>query len=359
MKGWKFAAAVALSAVVGAGAAFAEDFKVRISYNQPATSPAWIEVFQAYGEEIEALSGGRLKPEYYSAAVLHPIGDAFKALLGNVTDMTAAYPAYMPSSFHLMHANDLPFILPDSDIAATRVVNEMYPDYYMDEYEKVGIYLGFYAVTPSYDIISTRPINSLADLEGMKIRAAPGPMTEMLERLGGVPISMQITETYTSFQQGILDGVLLASADIYAYRLHEVGKHLYRAGVGRVAIPSGFRKDLYDSMPEDLQEVVAVAGRHAGMNYAKMYTQLTSDAMVGMAEAGVTIVEPTAEDRAEIQERLAPMYDAFVEKNASFTDPSAQEVLDRLKELDEKYSAMSDEEILALDEESPITASFH
>lgn len=359
MKRWKFATVLAISAVVGAGTAFAQDYKVRISYNQPATSPAWIKVFQAYGEEIEELSGGRLKPEYYPAAVLHPVGDGFKALLGNITDMTAAYTAYMPSSFHLMHANDLPFALPDSDIAATRVLNEMYPEYYMSEYEKVGIYLGFYAVTPSYDIISTKPINSLADLEGMKIRAAPGPMTEMLQRLGGVPISMQITDTYTSFQQGILDGVLLAPADTYAYRLHEVGKHLYRIGVGRVAIPSGLRKDLYDSMPEDLREVMAVAGRHAGMNYATMYMQLTADAIAGMAEAGVTIVEPTDEDRAEIQERLAPMHAAFIEVNASFTDPSAQDVLDRLAELKEKYSAMSDEEILALDEESPVTASFH
>lgn len=359
MKAWKFAAALAMSAAVGSGAAFAQEQKVRISYNQPATSPAWIKVFQAYGEELEALSNGRLKPEFYPAAMLHPIGDAFKALLGNVTDVTAAYPAYMASSFNLMHANDLPFILPASDIAATRVVNEMYPDYYMQEYEKVGIYLAFYAVTPSYDIISTKPINSLADLAGMKIRAAPGPMTEMLERLGGVPIAMQITETYTSFQQGILDGVLLASADTYAYRLHEVGKHLYRVGVGRVAIPSGLRKDLYDSLPEDLQEVFAVAGRHAGMNYAKMYMQLTEDAIKGMTEAGVTIVEPSAEDRAKVEELLTPMYAAFLEKNASFSNPSAQEVLDHLLALREKYSAMSDEDILKLDEESPISASFH
>lgn len=350
-------AAFALALTAGAGAA--QEFTVKVSYNQPETSPAWREVFQAYADELEELSNGRIEAETYPGGVLHPVGDGFKALVSGVTDATAAYPIYMASSFNLIHANELPHALPDSDIAATRVVNEMYPDYYMKEYERVGVYLGFYAVTPSYDILSRKPISSVEDLKGMKIRAAGGTMTEIVERLGGVPVTMTITDTYSAFQQGVLDAVLLSTADLGAYNLDEIGKYNYRIGIGRVAIPTGFNKELYDSMPEDLQEVVAVAGRHAGMNYAKMYIKLTEDALAGMKEEGIEIIEPSEADLAKIDELLAPMYDAFIEKNASMENPSAKQTLAHLEELKQKYSAMSDEEILALDEEQPVTGIFH
>ena len=355
----KIVVGAALALALSAGTSVAQEFEVKVSYNQPETSPAWQEVFQAYADELEELSNGRIEAETYPGGVLHPVGDGFKALVSGVTDATAAYPIYMASSFNLIHANELPHALPDSDIAATRVVNEMYPDYYMDEYERVGVYLGFYAVTPSYDILSRKPISSVDDLKGMKIRAAGGTMSEIVERLGAVPVTMTITDTYSAFQQGVLDAVLLSTADLGAYNLDEIGKYNYRIGIGRVAIPTGFNKALYDSMPEDLQEVVAVAGRHAAMNYAKMYTKLTEDALAGMNEEGVEIIEPSEADLARIDELLAPIYAAFIEKNASMQDPTAEETLAQLEQLTEKYGAMNDEDILALDEEQPVTGAFH
>ncbi|MGV0908696.1 TRAP transporter substrate-binding protein, partial [Martelella sp. FOR1707] len=154
--------------------ALAQEVILKLSYNQPETSASWQQVYEVYAEDLETLSDNRIKVERYPNSVLHSVGDGFKALVSGITDITAAYPIYTASSFNLIHANELPHALPDDDYAAVRLVSELYPDYYRDEYERMGVYLAFAGVNGSYDIMTKTPVNSLDDLKGLKLRGGGG-----------------------------------------------------------------------------------------------------------------------------------------------------------------------------------------
>lgn len=340
---------LAVAAALLANIAYAQDpVDVRISFNQPETSPAWREAIKPFGDELESESNGQFRVTHYPGEVLHTVADGFRAAATRISEVTSAWPVYSANSFKLFHATELPLALPNSDVAAVRVVDELYPTYFKDEYERMGIYLAFNAVTPVYDILTTRPVNSLDDLQGMKIRAAGGGITDIVERLGATPVTMTITDAYTAFQQGVVDGIILNTADMVAYRLHEVGKYNYRIGVVRVAIPHAVNRAFYDGLSDELKEVFDTASRNAGYNYQQMYQRLTERALETMAAEGVTVVNASEEDLARADELLAPMWDAFVERNAGGSGPSAEQLVADLRALTEKYSAMSDEEILAL-----------
>ena len=75
--------------------------------------------------------------------------------------------------------------------------------------------------------------------------------------------------------------------------------------------------------------------------------------MATMEKEGVTIVQASDEDLKKINELLAPMWEGFIEKNAG-TSPSAEELVADLRALTEKYSALSDEEILKIKDEQPV-----
>ncbi|WP_246710406.1 SDR family NAD(P)-dependent oxidoreductase [Martelella soudanensis] len=153
---------------------------------------------------------------------------------------------------------------------------------------------------------------------------------------------------------GRLDGAFLAPGDMEAYNLHEQAQHLYRTRAARVFVAIGMRKDMYDGLPEDLQNVFKEAGNNAMINMAKMDEQLTSEGLEKMAAEGVTIVEPSEEDKAEIRRRLDSMIGEFRENNKDLQDPSVDEVLFSLAALSEKYSDLSDEEILTIWKNDPI-----
>jgi TRAP-type C4-dicarboxylate transport system substrate-binding protein len=345
VKVFKFAS-LALAAAITGSVALAET-AVRLSYNQPEASAAWQQVMAPYADNLESKSQGEFNVARYPGEVLHPVADGFKAAATGITDVTSAWPLYQASSFAVFHGLGLPGALPNSDIATIRVMDELYAKHLRGEYEKMRVKLAFNASTPSYDLLSTKPIKSLDDLKGLRIRAGGATATEIVERLGATPVTMSITDAYTAFQQGVVDGIVLASADMVAYRMIEVGKHYYQIGVSRIAIPHAVSASFYDGLSDDLKSVIASAGNEAGYDYARMYMGLTDGALDKMAEAGVTIVKASPEDQARIAELLAPMWDEFVAKNGGAGSAAEAFVAD-MRMLKDKYNTMSDEEILAL-----------
>ncbi len=348
-------AGLAVAAALLANLAYAQEpINVRISFNQPETSPAWQEAIKPFGDELEKESGGRLKVTHYAGEVLHTVADGFRAAATGITEVTSAWPVYSANSFKLFHAMELPLAMPTSDVATVRVMDELYPTYLKNEYERMGIYLAFNAATPTMDIMTTKPVRTLDDLKGMKIRAAGGGISEIVQRLGATPVTMTITDAYTAFQQGVVDGIILSTADMVAYRMHEVGKHNYRIGIVRVAIPHAVNKAFYDGLPDDLKAVFDKAGRNAGYNYQQMYQRLTVKALDTMHKEGVSVVDASEDDRKRASDLLAPMWDGFVEKNAGGSGPSAEQLVADLRALKQKYETVPDEDILKLKDAEPV-----
>ena len=340
---------IGLAAIFGlcAAAASAQQIEVKLSYNQPESSAAWQEVMQPYADKLETLSDDRLQVATYPGEVLHHVSDGFRAAATGITDVTSAWPVYQASSFELFHGVQLPGALPGSEIAAVRVMDEIYSKYLKDEYERLRVKLAFNAVTPSYDIMTVKPVNSLEDLEGLRIRAAGSTISEIVERLGATPVTMSITDAYAAFQQGVVDGIILAPADMVAYRMHEIGKYNYRVGIARVAIPHAINATFYQGLSSDLQTVFAEAGHDASLDYARMYMDLTQSALGDMKNEGVAVALPSEEDVARIDTLLAPMWDDFVETHGGEGSTAANLVAD-LRAAKDRYSSMSDVEILAL-----------
>ena len=86
------------------------------------------------------------------------------------------------------------------------------------------VYTGTYATAP-YVIIGSRKVESLADLEGARIRTPGSVWDRWAADVGGVPVNIPSSDMYESLERGITDVVLQPIAALRSYSLWDVARH--------------------------------------------------------------------------------------------------------------------------------------
>ncbi len=148
-----------------------------------------------------------------------------------------------------------------------------------------------------YNLITTFPVNSLADLRGRRIAAA-GPNLPWLEPVGATPIQGALTEAYTGLQTGVYDGWIMMAASTVGANLHEVAKYWTEVNFG-AALTGGvhINLDTLNRFPADVQEIILELGAEFEALTPERVAADTARALQTMRDAGVTFSTLPAADR--------------------------------------------------------------
>jgi len=322
---------------------------LRYTAHVPRSHGLYTEGFVPFSRMVEEETGGRLRLEPFMDKLLHGALDGFKATISGVTDYTHAYATYQPGSFRLLHALQLPFLFENPPVA-NLIAEELYPRHFKAEYERMGVYLAHCDTTSPYNIISRDPVRRLDDLSGVKIRVTGGLTADIFQTLGAVPVVMAAAEVYTAFQRGVLDAVALGAPDMAAYRLQEIGRYFTRVDVNVTVLQYCLNRRSFDALPSDLKEnfyrLLRLRGQMTSQNY---YAGPHAErALSTIEEAGVTMIELTATERARFRRAVAPLKERFI------AETGAEDVVRDLERLAAEYATMSFAEIRERVERNPI-----
>ncbi|MFT6987690.1 MAG: TRAP-type C4-dicarboxylate transport system substrate-binding protein [Psychromonas sp.] len=143
----------------------------------------------------------------------------------------------------LYHAKQLPravlfsdlALLNENSVATMAALNETVqlecPEC-TKEYNKYSIKdFGAYSTTP-YNLMCKTAINSMADLNGLKVRAGGEVFTRVIDALGAVPVNIPSSEAYEALERGQLDCVLGSVAWLKSYSLMDVVTHVVEEPIG-------------------------------------------------------------------------------------------------------------------------------
>ena len=350
----RFLLSLCVAFVVAVSPASADEPVVlRISMHQSSSSPEMNQIIKPFVSYVESQSKGRIKIKVFPDGALHGASQGFKALATDVTDIAPAYPIYQSHSFNLNLVTMLPLAFPTAYVGG-RVSQELYAQYFAGEWKKMECFPLFSPVTATYDILTTKPVSSIKDLKGMKLRGGGAALNEIIERLGAIPITIQAPEVYTAFQQGVVDGLLFDTASILSFRLDEIGKYYMPLGITRVGIPWAMSNKNFNRLPPDLQQVMLDAGREAAILYADYVTSGTDAAIQAMTKRGIKTVNLPASEHEWVRAQVEPMWRAFVKKNDG---RPAQALVDTLRSKVKHYGAMTRTEFVKLAKEAPIVKS--
>lgn len=154
---------------------------------------------------------------------------------------------------------------------------------------------------------NVRPIETPADLEGVKIRTPPDPVTvDIFEALGANPTPMNFSELYIALQQGVVDGQENPLMNIYSSKLHEVQEYISLTGHKYESTPLLMSKIIWDSLSPENQQAIQEAALEAGEFNRQASLEADENLRSAMEEAGVKFNEV---EKAPFIEATQPVYD--------------------------------------------------
>lgn len=184
-----------------------------------------------------------------------------------------------------------------------------------------------------------KPINSPADLKGLKIRVQQSQTNiTMMELLGGSATPMGFGEVYTALQSGIIDGAEnneLALTDnghgdvckYYSYDMHQMVPDIV---IGNIAF--------MDNLPEEEQAIFEEGYQIINQVQREAWTIAVEAALDrAVNEQGVELLYP---DTAAFQEAVAPLHESVLSAN-----PDLQPIYDKIQEYNAAYAAAEDTEL--------------
>jgi TRAP-type C4-dicarboxylate transport system substrate-binding protein len=307
------AAATAGSSMAAAPAAAQQTFRWRMANLYPRGVSFGV-AYEAFAKRVEAISGGRLIIENVFDGEGVGATEVFSAVKSGLVEMGSPYMA--------LHTGELPagvveLGLPGGperfDQIYALLTKGGWGPILKEAYGSQGlVHLGD-IMQPGVYLLTKKPINSLADLSGMKLRA-PGAYGSHMRELGVAPVTMAFAEVYTSLATGVIDGC--ASSNLVDYRdgkWYEQAKYIYPLPVsGAQTSPIIVNKAAWDSLPADLQAALETAQvdhcwEHVGLSIISV-----GEAVEQMKAGGAEITAaPSDEDRQKWRQAAAKVWEEF------------------------------------------------
>jgi len=273
-------------------------------------------VWPWYEEEIVKRTDGRFKVTIHHGAALAPSREQLDGIKAGLFQMAHFASAYHPGKNPLASFFDLPGLTPPDlkEMAQLELAFMEHPAAKAEmEYRWNAVYIGLSHTRPHYTFLGTKPIRTLADFEGQRVRVG-GKAAEVVEKLGAVGLMIPAPEVYEAISKGTLDHSYFAPASHQGYKIHEVSQYfIYNIGLG-----SGMgwflvaNKDAWDALPEDIKKIhwelveeLMLERLPAEMN------KKVDEILAEWEELGIEFMEFPAEGRAMIEAEAKPMWEEY------------------------------------------------
>ena len=165
---------------------------------------------------------------------------------------------------------------------------------FREEWEQYNLVVLGLTGTDIYDIYTREPIESIEDLDGMKI-SAPGALANWLRGTGANAVDGSLTTYYTDIQTGVSDGGISIALGILPSKVYEVAPYVTRVRMGSAFSGAiAVNRDTWDGLPEPVQAAMMEAGAY--------YTEAHGQDLMERHEAALNaIVEQGAEQDPPVQ----------------------------------------------------------
>lgn len=314
-------AVAALSLSLTAGQAVAAEVTLRLHQMLPAQASVPKNILEPWMARIEEESGGRIEFQHFPAMQLggKPPELVDQAIDG-IADIVWTLPGYTPGRFPRTEVFELPFVMTNAE-AVSRAFWQLAEETMLDQDFKDMKVLGLWVHGPGL-IHSKDPIDSLDDLNGVKLRAPTRVTNDMFSSLGATPVGMPVPAVPEALSKGVIDATVVPWEVTGALKINElVSNHtdfgddaLYTA-----TFVLGMNRAAYDGLPDDLK---AIIDKNSGLELSGF--------------AGGQMQRDDAKPRDEAIEKGATMIVLPPEEVARWKEASAPTIEKWVAEMDEK-----------------------
>jgi len=316
MKPMKIALA-AFAALMLAGAPVHAQKVLKYAHFQPAKDdqPKHVAAL-AFKEHVEKATNGSIKVEIYPAGQFGKDQPTMEAVKLGTLEMAVAHDGAIATVYKPIGILGIPFLYENHEHAWRVYDSPWLKDFSDDMIRKTGIrLLGFGDNGVRHFTNSLRPINTPADMKGMKIRIQPSPVFQALvESLGASASAIPWAELPTALQQKVVDGQENSVTNILAASLYQSQK--YATLDGHVWSVHGYciNDRFYQGLSATERKAVDEGVKKAIAIHRKMTSDQDKNAKAILEKNGMQVVVPTSASIAEFRKLSQPPVKAWAEK---------------------------------------------
>ncbi len=339
--------AIALVASLLADPALAQEVTLRFQHFVSPNSANPKHFIEPWAEKVEAESNGRIKVEIYPFMQLGGSApDQFDLIQDGVIDGGWVIPGYQAGRFPEAEVLELPFMVTKSAEEASIAAWHYTQKYLADDFENVHLIA---AHMHGRGLVHKKgpAIETVADLEGLKLRGPSRPATLLLEKLGAEPVGIPVPAFPEALSKGVVDGGVITWEMSPSLKLDELtDSHTDVDGaysLYNLYFIWAMNMDVYESMPDDLRAVIdANSGLMASAWAGRAHDTGDAEGKLVMEVAGNQIATLSKAETARIKTLGDEVISEWIADQTDQGLPAQQMVDDARNFVAEAHAAASD-----------------
>lgn len=288
--------------------------KLKLGHSVTETS-SWHLGAERFAELVYEKTNGSIEIEIYSNCTLGSEREMIEGMgLGSV-DMGLVSTSIASGFTDSMLLLDMPYLFNDYDHAHAVIDSEIGEEI-LASTEDIGIH-GLTLFENGFRNIQTvKPVTSMADLAGLKIRTVESTLyLDTLTALGANPIPMTWTDVYTGLQQKTIDGLEGCNDNDFKAGLGEVAANVICTHQIYSGVILGINTQIWNSLTPEQQEAMEEAAKESVQYQREISKQYEMEARESFREAGCTVIEEAdIENLDEWKEAVKPIYEEYVDR---------------------------------------------
>jgi TRAP-type C4-dicarboxylate transport system substrate-binding protein len=295
--------------------AVASTVSAQTKWDLPAAYPAGnyhTQNIQQFADEVDKASGGALKITVHANASLFKAPEIKRAVQGGQAQAGEILLANFQNEWQLFGADGLPF-LADSFDQANKLYKAQRP-FLEKKLGEQGMMLLYSVPWPPQGIYVKKPINSAADLKGVKWRAYSPATARIAELVGAQPVTVQAAELSQAMATGVVESYMSSGSTGYDTKTYEHIKYWYdtQAWLPKNAVI--MNRAAFEKLAPNVRDAVlkaASAAESRGWQLAQTKNQEYIDLL---KKNGMNIVSPPAQLKSDMQKVGETMLKEWLDK---------------------------------------------
>jgi TRAP-type C4-dicarboxylate transport system substrate-binding protein len=205
-------------------------------------------------DELNKRLAGKVKITQYTGGTLLTAPKMAAGVASGIADLGLAHCSYSRGRFPVMELTELPLGAPSSFVL-THVINDFFNKFKPKEWEAYHP-LMFSASPPSVIQTVNKPVKSLEDLKGLKIRGT-GRSGDVVKALGATVVPIEMMDMYDALRRGVMDGNMGPFEQLKSFKTGDILRYhttSYMAGSGYTFYVI-FNRAKWNSLPAEAKQV--------------------------------------------------------------------------------------------------------
>ena len=277
-----------------------------------------VQAVENMGKKLEEATGGRLGIQMYASMQLGGEKEAIEQAQIGALQLARVSVGALGPVIDDLNVFNLPFLFRNTE-HMEKVIDGPIGQALLDKVSNnpqvklIGLCWMDAGARNVYD--SKKPIRTIEDLKGQKVRVMGNPMfVDMMNALGGNGVAMGYDQVFSALQTGVVDGAENNPPSFVFDNHYQVAK--YYTLTEHLIVPEMlvFSRVSWDKLSPEDQGLLKKFSREAQLDERELWKKVEADAMTRMKAAGIEII-PIA-DKKPFQDAVKPVWDKYGAKYA-------------------------------------------